>query len=435
MTVGARWSHAVVIVTVAAAIRLVFAALVPPLPDEAYYWTWSRHMSLGFFDHPPGIAMLIRAGGMLLSPFGRSATPIGVRFGAVIAGWIAAVATAAIARRVLDDEAAVRAAIIMSVLPLAAAGLILATPDAPVLAAAAVGLYCVVRAIEPEPSGGQARRTIQFAALHRVSSVGWWIAAGVVLGLAFSSKYTSIFLPVGVVAAIVIRPSLRARLREPGPYAACVLATLVFAPVLWWNAHHGWVSFVYQVRHGLAAPHGSVLRAAWRHEGDFFGGQAALASPIVFVLLGIAVARGLSRRASNIRFVLAVVSATSFAFFVYSALRQRVEPNWPALAYVPAIALLAATPLSPRGERWRRGGLWLAVAMSAAIYVQALIPILPIAGPKDPIGRAFGWRELTAAADSSALAASRASRTTTWLAADRYQEASVMALYDPLHPA
>ncbi len=79
--------------------------------------------------------------------------------------------------------------------------------------------------------------------------------------------------------------------------------------------------------------------------------------------------------------------------------------------------------------------LVLAAALSAAIYAQGVVPILPIPPAKDPIGRAFGWRELTVAADSTASAESARSHTTTWLAGDRYQEASVMAFYDPSHPA
>src|SRR5207249_3926922 len=108
------------------------------------------------------------------------------------------------------------------------------------------------------------------------------------------------------------------------------------------NARHDWISFVYQVRHGLSSTQGSALRAAWRHEGDFFGGQAALASPILFIMLAVTTGRSLRRDAPGARFVLAVVALVSFGFFVYSALRQRVEPNWPAPAYIPAIALLAA---------------------------------------------------------------------------------------------
>src|SRR5262249_5556921 len=132
----------------------------------------------------------------------------------------------------------------------------------PLLAATGLGLYCIVRALEHSPRSR--------------GSLIWWSLTGVPLGAAFSSKFTSIFLPVAVTIAVLWRPTLRERLREPGPYVACVIATLVFLPVLIWNSQHGWIAFVYQLRHGLAAPQGSALLAAWKHEGDFFGGQAAL---------------------------------------------------------------------------------------------------------------------------------------------------------------
>ena len=55
-------------------LRAVLAALLPLSADEAYYWLWSRHLAAGYFDHPPAIAWLIRAGTSL---FGD--TPLGVR--------------------------------------------------------------------------------------------------------------------------------------------------------------------------------------------------------------------------------------------------------------------------------------------------------------------------------------------------------------------
>lgn len=407
------WRRAVVVVSVAALVRLIFAAIIPLFPDEAYYWDWSRRLAPGYFDHPGGIAALVKLGAV----FG--ATNVGVRFGAIVAGWIAAMATIAIARRIDGDMAAFRAAVIITVLPLAAAGLILATPDSPLLAATAVGLYFAARALE--------------SPLNSRASLGWWCATGIALGLAFSSKYTSIFLPVGVVLAILVRPELRARLREPGPYVACAIATLVFAPVLVWNAHHDWISFTFQLKHGLAKPEGSALRAAWRHEGDFFGGQAGLASPILFIMLGIATWRAF--RARDVRFVLAVVAAVSFGFFVYSALRQRVEPNWPAPAYIPAIVLLAVTPWGRAGKKWLNAGIIFAGAMSLIIYVQGIVPVLPIPPAKDPIGRAFGWSETVHLADSMASASSLNTHSRTWLGGDRYQEAAELAFQSPAHPS
>lgn len=407
-----RWRRALVIVSIAALIRLAFAALIPIFPDEAYYWEWSRRLAAGYFDHPPAIALLISLSG--------SASPLGVRFGPILSGFIAAVTTVAIARRLGGGRAALRAAIVVTVLPLAAAGLVLATPDAPLLATTALSLYCVVRALH-EPVGSR-------------YSFGWWVATGVALGAAFVSKYTSIFLPVGVVIAVLVRPKLRARLREPGPYVACLIATLVFSPVLVWNAHHYWVSFLYQVRHGLSAPQGSALLAAWKHEGDFFGGQAGLASPILFILLAIATGRSLRRRAGDAQFVLAMVATLSFVFFISSALRQRVEPNWPSPAYIPAIVLLATASSRRIARKWFDAGVVLAAAMSILIYAQAIEPFLPIPPAKDPLARAFGWNDLAAAADSTARDATSTSHTTTWLGGDRYQEAAELAFQLPAHP-
>ncbi len=420
---GSFWRRAQLIVTAAAIVRLVFAARIPLFPDEVYYWEWSRHLAPGYFDHPAGIALLIRFGGELLAPVGGSATPLGVRLGAVIAGWIASMATIAIARTVAGDSAAFRAAIAMTVMPLAAAGLLLATPDSPVLAATAVTLYFVVRALD--------------SAVGSRASLGWWSATGVALGVAFASKYTSIFLPIAVVAAILIRGDLRARLREPGPYLACVIATVVFSPVLIWNAQHAWISFVFQLKHGLAKPEGSLLVAAWKHEGDLLGGQAGLASPILFIMMCIATARGLRPRARNAQFMLAMVALISFGFFVYSAIRQRVEPNWPAPAYIPAIVLLAVTPWKTAGEKWFKGGVLLAALMSFVIYIQALTPILPLPARKDPIGRAFGWDIVANAADSTARAtrlSSRGDTSRTWFGGDRYQEAAELAFQLRSHP-
>ena len=63
-----RWTTAVSIVSAAAVIRLVFAALLPVFPDEAYYWEWSRRLAPGYFDHPPMVALLIRFGTSIFRP-------------------------------------------------------------------------------------------------------------------------------------------------------------------------------------------------------------------------------------------------------------------------------------------------------------------------------------------------------------------------------
>ena len=60
-------------------LRAVMAALLPLSGDEAYYWLWSQHLSLGYYDHPPAIAWLIRFGTLLLGD-----TELGVRLSGVL---------------------------------------------------------------------------------------------------------------------------------------------------------------------------------------------------------------------------------------------------------------------------------------------------------------------------------------------------------------
>ena len=411
----ASWARVVAGVLVAGAlVRLLFAGLIPLFGDEAYYWEWSRHLAPGYFDHPPGIPLLIRGGTALLGN-----VALGVRLLPVLAGLVAALATAGVAWRLGGEAAALRAALIITCMPLAAAGLVLATPDSPLLATMAVGIYAVVRAVQELP-----RSRASFA---------WWTATGIALGLAFCSKYTSILMPVGVVIAVLSRASLRVRLREPGPYVACVVATLVFLPVLRWNSAHHWVSFGFQIHHGLApAVHRDVF-APLKRLGDLIGGQAGLVSPILFVLLALATVRGLRRSASDASFILAMIAAFAFLFFCYSATRQRVEANWPAPAYIAAIPLLATLNHSAVLTKWLGAGLALAGTLAILIYFHAAFSILPIPPRKDPVARSAGWRDLAAAAETAEQRAD-AGAARTWVGADRYQDAAELAFHLPNNP-
>ena len=404
------WRAAVVVVVASWVVRLAFAARLPLFPDETYYWDWSRRLQGGYFDHPPMIALLIRAGTALAAP-----SPAAVRFFPVLAGAVAMLAAAATARRLAGARAAMLATLSFAIMPLAAAGLVLATPDAPLLAFEAIALYAVVRALEVPPRSG--------------ASLGWWSLAGVAVGLAFASKYTSIFFPLSVALAIALRPSLRVRLREPGPYVACVLAVLVFAPVLLWNARHDWISFRFQLEHGLGTPKGSALN----RELELLGGQLGLVSPILFVLAAGAVWRALRRPRDDAHFVLAVVAVGSWAFYVYSAIHRRVEANWPAPAYVPALVLLAsqvvATPTAAL-SRWLRRGLLLAAVLVGLLYAYVLAPLLPIPARKDPLARAAGWDGLATKADS----ARHTLGARVWFGADRYQDVSELAYHLPGRP-
>src|SRR6266478_6109584 len=61
------------------ALRLVAAAWTPLTFDEAYYWMWSKHLAGGYYDHPPMVALVVRAGTMIAGD-----TEFGVRLVSIL---------------------------------------------------------------------------------------------------------------------------------------------------------------------------------------------------------------------------------------------------------------------------------------------------------------------------------------------------------------
>ncbi len=399
--------HTLAIILGATALRLVLAAWLPLVADEAYYWEWSRRLSFGYFDHPPVIAWLVAHG---TAVFGDST--LGVRFFPVLCGAIAAFALADVAERLAGAAAARFAALLLAVTPFTVS-FVLATPDAPLLAAIAMTLASMVRAIDPDATARE--------------SLLAWIAAGFAIGIAMASKFTAVLVPMGATLAIAAHPYLRQHLKRPGPYAAVLVASLVMLPVLNWNADHEWIAFRFQLDHGLGAP----PRGSWlMRELELIGGQAALATPILFVLLLVAMYRATARPQDERRFVLGAIATFCIGFFIYSATRRGVEANWPAIAWLPALALLAAGQSTIR-TAWERRALWLSGTLTAIALSHVAFPFLPIPARKDPAARLRGWESLGAAVHAEGNTAAPGTR---FVAASRYQEAAFIAWHDSLHP-
>ena len=422
------WTSAASWILVAAVLRAALSALVPLLPDETYYWEWSRQLQAGYFDHPPGIAFLIAAGTRL---FGQTA--MGVRAGPAVAALLMHLAAVVCAWQLAGRgpsglRAATRAAMLVALIPIATLGLVLATPDAVLFASAMFALVGVERALA--------------SPLRSWRSLGWWTVAGVGLGAAFVAKYTAVLLPMGLVIACVLHPALRKRLAEPGPWVASLIALGLFAPVVVWNALNNWASFRFQLGHGFnPSARGNPLS----RELEMLGGQVGLASPILFLLMAGAVwfamrdgwrmRRDLAPTDPMVRrFALAVISVTPLAFFAVSAWRRSVEANWPAMIYPGAMMLLATSEKSWSHGRWWRRGQLLAAMLLAIVAWQAATPILPIPPRKDPIARAHGWETLAAAVERSRQSDFLTGTVDRWVAADRYQDAAELAFHLPDQP-
>ncbi|HZF78076.1 MAG TPA: glycosyltransferase family 39 protein [Acetobacteraceae bacterium] len=390
------WAIALAAVT---ALRLVLASIVPLAPDEAYYWVWSRSLQAGYLDHPPMVALFIRAGTLLA---GDGA--LGIRLLGPLSIALASVLIARAADSLYPErQPGGWAAALFNATMFVGVGGIVMTPDLPLILFWSASLWALAR-------------------LHATGDGRWWLAFGALAGLALASKYTAVFLGLGVVLWLLMsRPAWR-WWRDGRLWAGGVLALVVFSPVIAWNAANGWASFVKQAgRTGADAP-GFTLR----YLGELVAGQVGSATPIVFLLfvLGVAAAaRAWWSRGDAAAGLLGCMVLPAACLFIWQATGSRVQGNWPGILF-PAASIAAAALLPPRMDRLRRPALGLAALIAAAVYIQAALAPLPLARRHDPtLARLGGWDDLAAEVERV-----RQSSGATFIAAEEYGLASQLAL-------
>mgnify|MGYP002779525392 CR=1 FL=1 len=393
------WLLALLGVTV---VRLTVAAAVPLAPDEAYYWVWSRVLQPGYLDHPPMVALFIRAGTTIA---GENA--LGVRLMGPVFIAIASVLLAQAADALFPDRRpGVWAAALFNATLLVGVGGLLATPDLPLLVFWTAALWALAR-------------------LHASGDGRWWLGFGALAGLALTSKYTAVLLGAGVVVWL---SGARKAWRWWGDwrlYMGGVLAASVFAPVVVWNALNGWASFAKQG--GRAGMHDDGF--TFRFLGELIGGQIGLATPIVFLLclVGVALATwAWLRRSDTAAALLAAMVLPGAALFLWQASGSRVQGNWPAILY-PAACVAAAAYAPAALTRWRGPAVALGGVLALAIYIQAAFAPLPLSRRQDPtLARLGGWAEF-----ATAVEAERTRLGVTFVAAEEYGLASQLALRLP----
>ncbi|PYD78941.1 ArnT family glycosyltransferase [Komagataeibacter sucrofermentans] len=361
-----------------ACLRLVVAALLPLSPDEAYYRIWALAPAASYLDHPPMVAVWIRLGMAL-----GGDDPFGVRLAGVLAGAGISFFLFRAVRDLLPGAAPVLAwracALLQATLVLAIQSVVM-TPDMPVLFFLSVLLWVMGRIV----AGGGAR---------------WWLAAGLVAGLAFDSKYTAV-LPVAGIGLWWLAQSLWRRVPGQGRHwvaiaGGLVLAVLCVTPVLWWNETHGWASFARQG--GRTADWHPAK--AFQFLTELLAGQAGLMTPGIaaFFVWGQVRAWGQARQVPGAA-LLACFVAVPACVFVQHGIGDRVQANWPGVIY-PGLA--AATALV--GWRWGRWAVGGGLLVGALVYGQALFAPLPLSSHTDVALRQMaGWHRL--AADISAVA-------------------------------
>ncbi|RME27947.1 MAG: hypothetical protein D6798_03500 [Deltaproteobacteria bacterium] len=371
-----RRAVAVALVLLLVAAHLWLAASHGVVADEAYYTVWSRHLAAGYFDHPPIIAWIIAPGDALGGLLGWP-RELGVRLLPAILGGMALLPLLPLTGR------PVLAALLLGATPLLFLGGVLATPDAPLAAAWALGLWA--------------------AAGRR------WRLLGLAAGLATLSKYTgALLLPCALLAELGEPPGRRVRAGQV--LQAVAIAAVVVAPNLAWNAAHDFVSIRFQLGHvaGVETTAGAGRLA-------FLAAQAGLVGPVGFLVALAWLGTRAPLPGRPLDRVARLCWWTAAPLLVVATLAGG-EANWAAPAWLSLlVALTRETGRWPRLAGFAGGSTAM---LTAAATVHLFHPLVDI--PMDPSHRLGAGKVL---ADSVAAWGVEPVITA------RYQEAALIDFY------
>ena len=322
------------------------------LDDEAYYRVYGRFPAWGYFDHPPMVGVLTRAGDVLFDG------SLGVRFLFVL---LSTATVLGIDSLVTKRDDRLFYAIVLGIGLLQFGGVI-AVPDVPLMFF-----------------------TVLFFLSYRqfIRHPGTWQI--LLLGLAtagmFYSKYHGVLV---VFFTLLSHPRLLLRWET---YVAGLVALLLFMPHLYWQFTHDFPSFRYHLFERNAA------RYKTEYTVEYLLGQLALAGPLIGWLLIWAAFRAkpgdLTEKA--LKYCLMGV----YAFFLLSTFKGRVEANWTAPAFIPLV-VLSHRFLSDRpwASKWVFRLLVPSLLIVLSLRVYMMLDIDPVPGvPKDEFHRNREWAD------------------------------------------
>ncbi|MBI5178789.1 MAG: glycosyltransferase family 39 protein [Nitrospinae bacterium] len=345
--------------------------------SESYYWAWSRHLDLSYFDHPPMVAWLIR----ISTAIGGDTAfwtrlPSAVLFAGVC--WLMYKTAMALFK---DEEAAFWGLLIFNLSPLFSFGALQMVPDIPAAFFWMLFVYLVQRTLDE-------------------NRPRLWYAAGAVIGAGLLSKYMLLPLIPSTLLMLAWHEKYRHHLKQPHIYLGGVLGLVIFSPVLAWNYIHDFPSFKFHLVERNYEEHFSL-----QHMGEFLGGQALYMSPLVwFGLLYVVWRAGKELFGEkNGRFTAVFwLSAPPLVFFYYIGLWSKdSEPHWAAFGYL--LPILAWGWFFARNRQtWKKytaASLGLSGLMIGLVYIHSFVPILPIKPKYDIINELYGWDTVGKAID------------------------------------
>ena len=280
-------------------------------PDEAYYWLYSRFLDWGYFDHPPMVALFIRAGDSLFH--NELSLRLLTIFSSTFSWWI----LWQIVKK-YQVEAKWFILVISSVSIFHIFGFT-TTPDAPLFFFSTLFYFFYRQYL--------AKDKPLFAVLLSLSLAG-----------VLYSKYHAVLL---VIFTLIANPKLFLR---KSFWLVAALTLILFLPHIFWQINHGFPSVKYHLFERQASHY------EFQFTYLFVIGQLFMAGPLVSWFWYYQVAR--FRAIDVFTRTLLFNFVGTLIFFLANTLKVAVQPHWTLIGFLPfALLVLISLQHKPK-PKW-----------------------------------------------------------------------------------
>jgi hypothetical protein len=281
-----------------AILNLLSAAFTGLAHDEAYYWMYSENLDWGFYDHPPAIALMIKAGYFLFE------NAFGLRLVNVLTGGISLFLLWKICSKYGEDFL-LFVSLISGIIVFHAYGFI-AVPDGPLLASSIFYFWALDKYLDSDK--------IKYILILALS-----------IALMLYSKYHGFLI---LLFTIIAAPKL---LTKKSFWLVTLCSIILFLPHIIWQIKNNYPPLQYHLlgRGNRAYDISFTL--------NYFLGILLISGPLIGVILWYALfkVRITSKWERILKYnVLGVV-----IFFFFSSFHSKIEPNWNIPVVIPLLIL------------------------------------------------------------------------------------------------
>ncbi len=267
--------------------------------DEAYYWVYSQNLEWGYFDHPPAVALMIKAGYSLFH------NELGVRLINVLGNSVGVYVLWKMCSRRYGRDLLLFILLLSGFLILHVYGFVI-VPDSPLLISLALYFILLERYLNKDSI-----KNVFFLSLC--------------IALMLYSKYHAILV---LVFTLLACPFL---LRKKSFWITALLSLLFFLPHIWWQYNNDFVTLRYHLLERANRPYLISFTT------NYLLGVLLITGPFLSLLLWYVMVKVKvnSPWEQALRFNI----LGFLVFFFLSSFSHKIEANWVSPIVIPLVIL------------------------------------------------------------------------------------------------